>query len=166
MKIWGRALKYGDSINTDVIIPGKFLILTDPKELAKHAMEGLDLDFSNKIKDRRIIVAGKNFGCGSSREQAPIALKFAGVKCILAHSFARIFYRNAINIGLPVLECGTVITEIEEGDEISVNPKSGIIKNISRGLIFNINAVPSFLLKIMEKGLVRYMKEGKNIDQI
>ena len=99
MEIWGRALKYGSNINTDVIIPGKFLVLTDSAELAKHAMEGIDLEFHSKVKENNILVAEKNFGCGSSREQAPIALKYAGVQCILAHSFARIFYRNAINIG-------------------------------------------------------------------
>jgi len=117
MEICGKVLKYGSDINTDVIIPGQFLVLTNSEELAKHAMEGLDLEFHKKVKESRIIVAEKNFGCGSSREQAPIALKYAGVKCILAHSFARIFYRNAINVGLPVLECGEVVMKILEGDD-------------------------------------------------
>jgi 3-isopropylmalate/(R)-2-methylmalate dehydratase small subunit len=162
MEIRGKALKYGDDVNTDVIIPGKFLVLTDPRELAKHAMEGLDLKFSKKVEERRIIVAGKNFGCGSSREQAPIALKYAGVKCIIADSFARIFYRNAVNIGLPVLECEGVTTKIEEGDELYINLESGLIKNISREVELNADPVPKFLLEIMEKGLVRYMREKRS----
>jgi 3-isopropylmalate/(R)-2-methylmalate dehydratase small subunit len=162
MEIRGKALKYGDDVNTDVIIPGKFLVLTDPRELAKHAMEGLDLKFSKKVEERRIIVAGKNFGCGSSREQAPIALKYAGVKCIIADSFARIFYRNAVNIGLPVLECEGVTTKIEEGDELYINLESGLIKNISREVELNADPVPKFLLDIMEKGLVRYMREKRS----
>jgi 3-isopropylmalate/(R)-2-methylmalate dehydratase small subunit len=162
MEIRGKALKYGDDVNTDVIIPGKFLVLTDPRELAKHAMEGLDLKFSKKVEERKIIVAGKNFGCGSSREQAPIALKYAGVKCIIADSFARIFYRNAVNIGLPVLECEGVTTKIEEGDELYINLESGLIKNISREVELNADPVPKFLLDIMEKGLVRYMREKRS----
>jgi 3-isopropylmalate/(R)-2-methylmalate dehydratase small subunit len=162
MEIRGKALKYGDDVNTDVIIPGKFLVLTDPRELAKHAMEGLDLKFSKKVEERRIIVAGKNFGCGSSREQAPIALKYVGVKCIIADSFARIFYRNAVNIGLPVLECEGVTTKIEEGDELYINLESGLIKNISREVELNADPVPKFLLDIMEKGLVRYMREKRS----
>ena len=162
MEIRGKALKYGDDVNTDVIIPGKFLVLTDPRELAKHAMEGLDLKFSKKVEERRIIVAGKNFGCGSSREQAPIALKYAGVKCIISDSFARIFYRNAVNIGLPVLECEGVTTKIEEGDELYINLESGLIKNISREVELNADPVPKFLLDIMEKGLVRYMREKRS----
>jgi len=161
MEIWGKALKYGSDINTDVIIPGQFLVLTNSEELAKHAMEGLDLEFHKKVKERKIIVAEKNFGCGSSREQAPIALKYAGVHCILAHSFARIFYRNAINVGLPVLECGKVVRRIVDGDELYINPKAGIIKNISRDIEFNVNPVPDFLLEIMEMGLVKSIRERR-----
>jgi 3-isopropylmalate/(R)-2-methylmalate dehydratase small subunit len=161
MEIWGKALKYGSNINTDVIIPGQFLVLTNSKDLAKHAMEGLDLEFHNKVKEKRILVAEKNFGCGSSREQAPIALKYAGVLCILAHSFARIFYRNAINIGLPVLECNDVVMRIEEGDELYINPKRGIIKNVTRNQTFTVNPVPPFLLDIMEKGLVKSIRERR-----
>ena len=161
MEIWGKALKYGSNINTDVIIPGQFLVLTNPKDLAKHAMEGLDLEFHNKVKEKTILVAEKNFGCGSSREQAPIALKYAGVLCILAHSFARIFYRNAINIGLPVLECNDVVMRIEEGDELYINPKMGIIKTVSKNQTFNVNPVPTFLLDIMEKGLVKSILERR-----
>ena len=161
MEIWGKALKYGSDINTDVIIPGQFLVLTNSEELAKHAMEGLDLEFHNKVKERKIIVADKNFGCGSSREQAPIALKYAGVQCILAYSFARIFYRNAINVGLPVLECGKVVMKILDGDELYINPKTGVIKNISRDIEFNVEPVPDFLLKIMEFGLVKSIRERR-----
>lgn len=161
MEIWGKALKYGSDINTDVIIPGQFLVLTNSEELAKHAMEGLDLEFHNKVKERKIIVADKNFGCGSSREQAPIALKYAGVQCILAYSFARIFYRNAINVGLPVLECGKVVMKILDGDELYINPKTGVIKNISRDIEFNVDPVPDFLLKIMEFGLVKSIRERR-----
>ncbi|MCK5402589.1 3-isopropylmalate dehydratase small subunit [Candidatus Bathyarchaeota archaeon] len=159
--MWGKALKYGSDINTDVIIPGQFLVLTNSEELAKHAMEGLDLEFHNKVKERKIIVADKNFGCGSSREQAPIALKYAGVQCILAYSFARIFYRNAINVGLPVLECGKVVMKILDGDELYINPKTGVIKNISRDIEFNVDPVPDFLLKIMEFGLVKSIRERR-----
>lgn len=161
MEIWGKALKYGSDINTDVIIPGQFLVLTNSEELAKHAMEGIDLEFHNKVKERKIIVADKNFGCGSSREQAPIALKYAGVQCILAYSFARIFYRNAINVGLPVLECGKVVMKILDGDELYINPKTGEIKNISRDIEFNVDPVPDFLLKIMEIGLVKSIRERR-----
>ncbi len=161
MEIWGKALKYGSDINTDVIIPGQFLVFTNSEELAKHAMEGLDLEFHKKVKERKIIVAEKNFGCGSSREQAPIALKYAGVRCILAHSFARIFYRNAINVGLPVLECGKVVMRMLDGDELYINPKTGIIKNISRDVEFNVNPVPDFLLEIMEMGLVKSIREKR-----
>ena len=159
MEIWGKALKYGSDINTDVIIPGQFLVLTNSEDLAKHAMEGLDLEFHKKVKEKKIIVAEKNFGCGSSREQAPIALKYAGVQCILAHSFARIFYRNAINVGLPILECGEIAMKILDGDELYINPKTGVIKNISRDEEFNVNPVPNFLLEIMEMGLVKYIRE-------
>jgi len=157
--ISGNALKYGDGINTDVIIPGKYLVYTDSLKLAKHAMEGLDPAFIHKLASKDIIVAGRNFGCGSSREQAPIALKYAGVKCILADSFARIFYRNAINIGLPVLECENVSEHIAEGDFIRINFKEGLIEDVSQCTKMQTNPVPSFLLQIMEKGLVEYLKE-------
>jgi len=161
MEIKGNALKYGDGVNTDVIIPSKYLVYTDSKELAKYAMAGLDADFPNKVKERSIIVAGKNFGCGSSREQAPIALKYAGVKCVLAESFARIFYRNAINIGLPVLECEGIGEKVRDGDELQINLKEGLIKNVSRGTKLETSPVPDFLMEILEKGLVEYMKEKR-----
>lgn len=161
MEIWGRALKYGDNVNTDVIIPGKYLVYTEPKVLANYAMAGLDLDFSQKVKEKSIIIAGKNFGCGSSREQAPVALKYAGVKCILADSFARIFYRNAINIGLPVLEYEGVSKAINEGDELLINLRSGTVNDSTLNIKLKVKPLPDFLMEIMEKGLVNYMREKR-----
>jgi 3-isopropylmalate/(R)-2-methylmalate dehydratase small subunit len=161
MNITGKVIKYGDGVNTDVIIPSEFLVLLDPKELAKHAMEGIDFDFPQKVRDRKIIVAGRNFGCGSSREQAPVALKYAGVQCILAESFARIFYRNAINIGLPIVECEGISKKVNDGDELEISPKEGLIKNLTQRTKLKANPIPDFLLEIMEKGLVEYMKEKK-----
>lgn len=161
MEIQGRALKYGDNVNTDVIIPSKYLVYTEPKELAKYAMAGLDQDLPQKVKEKSIIIAGKNFGCGSSREQAPVALKYAGVKCILADSFARIFYRNAINIGLPVLEYEGVSRAINEGDELYINLKAGTVKDITLNIELKAKPLPDFLMVIMEKGLVSYMKERR-----
>src|SRR3990170_7034286 len=133
MLVSGRAVKFGDNVDTDVIIPGRYLVLIDSKELAQHAMEGLDPAFTKKAKAGAIVVAGKNFGCGSSREQAPIALKYAGVKCVVAESFARIFYRNAINIGLPVVECKNVSSKVAEGDALTVDLKIGLVKDESKG---------------------------------
>ena len=158
MEFLGRAMKYGDDVNTDAIIPGKYLTLTDPKELAKYAMDGLDPSFSKKVKEKSIIVAGRNFGCGSSREQAPLALKHAGVKCIIAESFARIFYRNAINVGLPVLECKSISERMEEGDEVKVDLKAGIIETISRKETIQVTPLPDFLLEILDQGLIEYVK--------
>ena len=125
MTIKGKAIKFGDNVDTDVILPGPYLVHTDPNELAKHAMEGLDPKFPKKAANGVIVVGGKNFGCGSSREQAPIALKYAGVKCVLAESFARIFYRNAITIGLPVLVCSGVSGKVKEGDMLVVDLQTG-----------------------------------------
>ena len=150
--ISAKALKFGDNVNTDVVLPGKYLPLIDPKELGQHAMEGLDPAFTKKAKDGVILVAGKNFGCGSSREQAPIALKYAGVKCVLAESFARIFYRNAINIGLPVLECKNVAGKVEEGDVLTVDLKTGMVKNESTGITLSATQLPPFILEILSDG--------------
>lgn len=152
MIVSGRALKFGDNIDTDVILPGKYLVLTDPVELAKHAMEGISPHFASKSQNGSILVAGRNFGQGSSREQAPVALKAAGVKCVLADSFARIFYRNAINIGLPVLECPMVSSRVEEGDEISVNLEEGSIRNITQGVGLTAARTPDFILAILRDG--------------
>jgi 3-isopropylmalate/(R)-2-methylmalate dehydratase small subunit len=125
-------------------------------------MEALDSDFLQKIKERKIVVAGRNFGCGSSREQAPIALKYAGITCIVADSFARIFYRNAINIGLPLLECDGISAQIHDGDELRVNLEKGLIEDVSQGLRFNAVPMPSFLMAILEKGLVDYIKSKRS----
>ncbi len=160
LTIKAKAVKFGDDINTDVIIPGKYLELIEPKELAKHAMAGIDPEFPDKVKDSAILVGGKNFGCGSSREQAPIALKYAGVKCVLAEYFARIFYRNCINIGLPAVECGEVSKKVDEGDILSIDLKSGIIKNESKNLNLEASPIPSFLLSILEEGgLIEYLRK-------
>ncbi|MCX8188963.1 MAG: 3-isopropylmalate dehydratase small subunit [Nitrososphaeria archaeon] len=151
MKIYGKVLKYGDNINTDLIIPGKYLTLTDPHEMAKHAMEGIDSSFTEKCKDS-IIVAGENFGCGSSREQAPLALKYAGVKCVIAKSFARIFYRNAINIGLPAIECETFWDKVQEGDMIEVDLENGILTISDKNVKVKAQPLPKFMLDILEEG--------------
>ncbi len=161
LEIHGRAVKYGDDVNTDVIIPGKYLTSTDPKELAEHAMEGLDPSFTEKVKDMNIIVAGRNFGCGSSREQAPLALKHSGVKCILAENFARIFFRNAINIGLPVLESKGISENVDEGDELRVNLSVGVVENLSKKEVLQVTPLPDFLLKILDQGLIEYVKHRR-----
>ena len=152
MKVTGTAMKFGDNVDTDVILPGKYLVLIDPRELAKHAMEGLDFTFPEKAKKGVIVVGGKNFGCGSSREQAPLALKYAGVKCVLADSFARIFFRNAINIGLPVIEYNGISAAISNGDEVTVDLESGTIQNLTKGGIFQPAKLPPFILEILADG--------------
>jgi 3-isopropylmalate/(R)-2-methylmalate dehydratase small subunit len=162
MRLRGKVMKYGEDVNTDVIIPSKYLAYTDPNDLAEHAMEGIDPSFLEKVKERKIVVAGKNFGCGSSREQAPVALKYAGVEGIVAESFARIFYRNAVNIGLPVLECPGVAEAVDDGDEAEVDVGGGVVRNITKGKVLHGNPTPDFLLRIMEKGLVQYMKEERS----
>ncbi len=151
-KIKGPAIKFGNNIDTDVILPGKYLILVDPYELAKHALESLDPAFPEKAKKGVILVGGKNFGCGSSREQAPLALKYAGVKCVLAESFARIFFRNAINIGLPVIECEGISSAVETGDELAVDFEAGKIENVSRGKKFQVDKLPPFIIEILVDG--------------
>ena len=161
MEITGRVLKYGDNINTDLIIPSKYLVFLAPQELAKHAMAGIDEDFPRKVEEGKILVAEKNFGSGSSREQAPVALKYAGVKCILADSFARIFYRNAINIGLPVIEYEGISQMVSNDDELLINLEKGTIENVSKHTRLQMNPIPEFLLQIMERGLVEYMR-GKD----
>jgi len=152
MKITGKVIKFGDNVDTDVILPGKYLVLTDPNELAKHALEGLDPAFTEKAKKGIILVGGKNFGCGSSREQAPLALKHAGVKCVLADSFARIFFRNAINIGLPVFEYEGISAKLEDNDELMIDFKTGIIQNLSKDKSFQVLKLPTFILEILEDG--------------
>jgi 3-isopropylmalate/(R)-2-methylmalate dehydratase small subunit len=152
MKVSGTAIKFGDNVDTDVILPGKYLVLIDPKELAKHALEGLDPAFPEKAKNGVIVVGGKNFGCGSSREQAPLALKYAGVQCVIAESFARIFFRNAINIGLPVIECKGISAAVENGDELAVDFEAGEIRNLSKGQSFRVATLPPFILETLQDG--------------
>ena len=164
MKITGKAVKFGDNIDTDVILPGKYLVLTDPHELAKHAMEGLDADFPAKAKKGVVLVGGKNFGCGSSREQAPLALKYSGVKCVLAESFARIFFRNAINIGLPVIECRGISAAVDNGDEVTVDFEGGTIQDVTKGRSFQVAKLPPFILEILEDGgLIEYLRREMRI---
>jgi 3-isopropylmalate/(R)-2-methylmalate dehydratase small subunit len=152
MKVSGEAVKFGDNVDTDVILPGKYLVLMDPKDLAKHAMAGLDPTFPEKAQKGVIVVGGKNFGCGSSREQAPLALKYAGVKCVLAESFARIFFRNAINIGLPVIECKGISAAVENGDELSVDLEAGEVRNVSKRQTLRGTKLPPFILEILSDG--------------
>lgn len=163
MKVTGTAIKFGDNVDTDVILPGKYLVLIDPKDLAKHAMEGLDAGFPEKAKKGVIVVGGKNFGCGSSREQAPIALKYAGVQCVLAESFARIFFRNAINIGLPVIECKGISIAADNGDKLAVDFETCEVKNISKGQSFHVPKLPPFIIKILvDGGLIENLRKRLN----
>ena len=163
MKVSGAAIKFGDNIDTDVILPGKYLVLIDPKELAKHALEGLDPAFPEKAKKGVIVVGGKNFGCGSSREQAPLALKYAGVQCVIAESFARIFFRNAINIGLPVIECKGISAAVENGDELAVDFEVGEIRNLSKGQSFRVAKLPPFILETLrDGGLIENLRRRLN----
>ncbi len=150
--IKGRVWKFGDNVDTDAIMPARYLIYTKPEELAKYVMTGIDEDFPKKIKKGDIIVAGKNFGCGSSREHAPIGLKAAGISCVIAESFARIFYRNAINIGLPLIECKGIYNKVKEGDELEVDLKTGIIKNLTTGETIQGQKIPEFMMEILEAG--------------
>lgn len=152
MKVTGTAIKFGGNIDTDVILPGKYLVLISPHDLAKHAMEGLDPAFPEKAAKGVIVVGGTNFGCGSSREQAPLALKYAGVKCVLAESFARIFFRNAINIGLPVIECKGISASVDNGDEIAVDFEAGKVQNITNGKSLQAPKLPPFIVEILADG--------------
>ena len=158
MILKGRAWKYGKNVDTDVIIPGRYANISEPKELARHCLEDLDPDFVKRMNPGDMIVADTNFGCGSSREIAPLAIKSAGVSCVIARSFARIFYRNAINIGLPIFECSEAVDSIENGDEIEVNPASGTILNLSKNLSFETDVLPDFIQGIVAVGgLMRYV---------
>ncbi len=157
----GKAIKFGNNVNTDVILPGKYLVLTlNPEELAKHAMEGLDPTFAERARERTILVSGKNFGCGSSREEAPLALKHAGVKCVLAESFARIFFRNAINIGLPVLECPGISGKVAEDDTLTVDLEKGKVRNQSKNVSLDATPLPKFILEILnDDGLIEHLRK-------
>lgn len=160
MNAKGRAIKYGDNIDTDVIIPARYLNSSDAKELALHCMEDIDKDFVNKVNVGDIMIGGKNFGCGSSREHAPLAIKTSGISCVIAETFARIFYRNAINIGLPILECPEAAKAISEGEEVEVNFDTGVIKNLTSGQEYTTTAFPEFMQKIINAGgLINYSNQ-------
>lgn len=158
MQAKGHVFKFGDNVDTDVIIPARYLNSSDPKELATHCMEDIDKTFVSKVQPGDIIVANKNFGCGSSREHAPIAIKACGVSCVIAETFARIFYRNAINIGLPIIECKEAAEAISTGDEVEIDFDSGTIKNLTKGTSYQGQAFPPFMQKIITSGgLVNYI---------
>ena len=148
----GKVIKYGNNVDTDVIIPARYLNTQDHKELASHCMEDIDKDFVNKVKPGDIMVAGENFGCGSSREHAPIAIKASGISCVIASTFARIFYRNAINIGLPILECPEASEKIKEGDEVSIDFDSGTITNLTKNETYKALPFPEFIQNIISNG--------------
>ena len=158
MKLEGTVFKYGDNVDTDVIIPARYLNSSDPKELAAHCMEDIDKDFTTKVKSGDIIVAAKNFGCGSSREHAPIAIKASGVSIVIAETFARIFYRNSIDIGLPIMECPEAAREIQSGDQVEVDLDSGIVTDVTQGKSWKGQAFPPFMQNIISAGgLIPYI---------
>lgn len=158
MEAKGIVFKYGDNVDTDVIIPARYLNSSDPKELALHCMEDIDSDFIHRVNQGDIIVADKNFGCGSSREHAPIAIKVAGISCVIAETFARIFYRNAINIGLPIIECPEAARGIKAGDKVHVNFDTGVITNETTGAQFKGQPFPEFMQRIIaSEGLISYI---------
>jgi len=162
----GKVFKFGDDVNTDEIIPARYLNTSDPSELAKHVMEDADPDFPKKVGKGDIIVAGKNFGCGSSREHAPIAIKAAGVSAVVAVSFARIFFRNAINVGLPIFESEEAVRSADTGDVLEIDPTTGTIKNVTKGLEFSAHPLPPEIMEIVRAGgLMEYVKRklGKEL---
>ena len=162
MKALGKVFKYGDNVDTDVIIPARYLNSSDPAELATHCMEDIDKEFVNKVHKGDIIVAEKNFGCGSSREHAPVAIKAAGVPVVIAADFARIFYRNGINIGLPLLEIGADVEKISHGDKLRVDTLTGTIENLTTGDVFHAQPLPGFVQEIADAGgLINYTKNKK-----
>ncbi|MDY2847974.1 MAG: 3-isopropylmalate dehydratase small subunit [Oscillospiraceae bacterium] len=152
MKVCGKVHKYGDNVDTDVIIPARYLNSADPKELASHCMEDIDVDFVKNVVKGDIMVAEQNFGCGSSREHAPIAIKASGISCVIASTFARIFYRNAINIGLPILECDEAARVIEAGDEVEIDFDTGVITDKTKNITFRAQPFPDFIKEIINKG--------------
>ena len=162
MNVQGKVHKYGDHVDTDVIIPARYLNVQDPKALAAHCMEDIDKEFIHKVQEGDIMVAGANFGCGSSREHAPLAIKASGVSCVIAATFARIFYRNAINIGLAILECPTASAGIENGDQVSVDFDTGVITNVTKNETYQAEAFPPFIKDMIDKGgLMASLKAGK-----
>ena len=152
MAITGQVIRYGDNVDTDVIIPARYLNTTDHQELAAHCMEDLDPSFVSRVKPGDIIVAGENFGCGSSREHAPVAIKASGIACVVAKSFARIFYRNAINIGLAILECPAASADIENGDEVTVDFDTGVITDVTKGTTYQAEPFPPFIKDMIARG--------------
>lgn len=159
MILEGNVIKYGDNVDTDVIIPARYLSTTDHNELAKHCMEDLDKTFVSRVKKGDIIVGGQNFGCGSSREHAPVAIKASGVSCVIAKTFARIFYRNAINIGLPILESPECFDEAAEGDKLNIDLEKGLIINYNKGKTYSVELFPEFIQGIIKSGgLMPYVK--------
>ncbi|MGI6767336.1 MAG: 3-isopropylmalate dehydratase small subunit [Lentihominibacter sp.] len=165
MKTQGKVFKYPDNVDTDVIIPARYLNTPDANELALHCMEDIDAEFVKKVKKGDVMVAGWNFGCGSSREHAPLVIKTCGTGCVIAKSFARIFYRNAINIGLPIIECEEAAEEIRADDEVMVDFDTGVITNITRGKTYRVQPVPPFIQNIIKSGgLLKSLKEGQKND--
>ena len=163
MKVQSKVIKYGDHVDTDVIIPARYLNTTDHAELASHCMEDIDKDLKAKSQTRKIIVAGRNFGCGSSREHAPIAIKASGISVVIADSFARIFYRNSIDIGLPIIECPAAAAAIADGDEVSVDMDSGVISDVTTGETFTAAPLPPFVQEIVScGGIANYVKKKIN----
>ena len=162
MKAEGKVFKYGDNVDTDVIIPARYLNSSDPKELATHCMEDIDTEFIKQVQPGDIMAAGRNFGCGSSREHAPIAIKAAGVSCVVAETFARIFYRNAINIGLPIMECPEAAKAMENGDQVEIDFDQGIVRNKTKNTVYKGQAFPEFMQKIIKaNGLIAYINQQK-----
>ena len=161
MQAKGKVFKYGDNVDTDVIIPARYLAIADPKELAEHCMEDIDKDFVRKVHPGDIMVANKNFGCGSSREHAPLVIKVSGISCVIAETFARIFYRNAINIGLPIIECPQAAQDIKDGDQVEVDFDSGKIRNLTTQKEYQGQAFPEFMQRIIKaEGLINYINEN------
>lgn len=160
MKLTGRVWKYGHDVNTDYIIPGRYMELTDPDDMATHVFEEHDPSFIKSVRRGDVVVGATNFGCGSSREHAPLALKHAGVSCVLAESFARIFYRNAINIGLPALECPGIHDAVSKGDTVEVDVTGGVVRNLDSGVELSFNPLPPFMVEVLNAGgLVPYLNE-------
>ncbi len=158
--IQGKVIKYGHNVDTDVIIPARYLNTSDPEELAKHCMEDLDKTFVDRVQKGDVMVAGRNFGSGSSREHAPIALKASGISCVIAETFARIFFRNSINIGLPILECPPAAQDISEGDQVQVDVNTGVITNLTSGKTYQAEPFPGFMQEIINAdGLISYVRE-------
>lgn len=161
MNARGKAIKYGNNVDTDVIIPARYLNTSEPSELARHCMEDIDSEFVKKVENGDIMVGGRNFGCGSSREHAPIAIKASGISCVIAETFARIFYRNAINIGLPIIECPEAAEDIQEGDIVDIDFETGTISNVTKNKTYKGQPFPEFMQEIMAAdGLIGYIRKS------